>query len=254
MYPHTKKILEEIAGQFNCFYGKEPSLSELLTQIGDGRLTISNNVVAAHQLPFETCFNLKMKVRMDLRGTIAKITEIIAKHEGNITKTKVESNGIYANLQILFFLKDIDSLASTVEDLQKIKIKKLEQFNEDQEFSAIAAQIGNIEDKFLDSFKDKNLIVDIVCLVGLKLQIKNKVGVLSQVTNQVARERFLISSIEQELGCHVNEAFIKLFLCLQTNPKNTVLEQINKVKKLICILKKIPDVENTDYIGVDYFR
>ncbi len=103
----------------------------------------------------------------------------------------------------------------------------------------------------MENFQEKKLIYDMACVIGFQLIARDKVGLLAEIANQIAKARLLIYSVSEYVGEDIDEAIIKLFLYLRPTAESCIAEQINKIDNVIKALKKIDEIKNIDPLGVN---
>ncbi|MEM8719292.1 MAG: hypothetical protein AAGE84_08275 [Cyanobacteria bacterium P01_G01_bin.39] len=255
MYPETKRYLEQIALEYNCLYGNKPSISELLEQIRIGRLIVSKASVNLPNRLDSSTIGLRFEVPRYLNGTISVISKKIVEYQGDIIAVKLKSEDDLDILQILLFFPEKNNLGRLIAELESIHIKEVAHFNSNSELLSIASQFEFIGSRnrvnTLDNFLHKRMIFNLYCVMGLKIKIRNQVGLLAKITYQIAETRLLIHSISQNIGNNKHEDIIDLFLYLRPTEKFSIAKQIEKIDDLVKKLKRIEEVTEVQPLGVD---
>ena len=254
--PETKKCLEQIAREHGCLYGGKPHVGKLLAQIELGRLVINKAILNRNNVSDNSTIGFRIEVPRYLKGTIAIISKKIADHNGNITAVKTRSRNNLGILQVFLSFPPEYNLKNLITELESIKINELAPLNEKSELKSIAYQfeselVGRTSVISLDNFLEKKLIHDMACVIGFQLIARDKVGLLAEIANQIAKARLLIYSVSEYVGENIDEAIIKLFLYLRPTAESCIAEQIKKIDDLIKDLKKIDEVKDINPLGVD---
>lgn len=257
MYPETKIRIEQIAKEYDCLYGGNPSISELLIQIHSGRLVISKATNKLLSKQNNSSIAFRIEVPRYLAGSIAIVSQKIAEHEGNIASVKNRSRNSLGILEVFLSIPPESNLADLITELESIKVKQVAHLNEIKELQAIATEFefqlvgGRRRVTSLDDFLEKKLISNMACVIGFELIAKDEVGLLAKIANQIAQSKLLIYSISENIGEEMNEAVIKLFLYLRPSAESTIVEQIEKIDYVIKQLKTIEEVKSVARLGVD---
>ncbi|MDJ0662861.1 MAG: hypothetical protein QNJ42_25740 [Crocosphaera sp.] len=269
----TKKELERLAKIYNCFYKEKPSFSKLLSKIGSKELAIKpiNYGNKQDNLPL---LILSIICPFDVNGIVAKITEIIADNQGNIfaINAKHEANNL-GILKIYLSLEKYEQkrLAKLLTSIYNLNLQSIQDFNnfeklrDTNDFLKIHSKqnqrvaIKNEEDAIQEIYKQK-FVLNISCTFGIEIIVKNKSGILKFITEKIARNKFLISSLIQNFDKIKKEDIIKIFLEIKIpeNKSNKITDEIIKIEEITedlqsnkdrnCVIKvrrlDIDDIDN----------
>lgn len=259
MYPSTEIYMKQIAAKYNCIRGKEAKIGELLEQIERGKLEVKESVYVREDLVDRFSIGLEILVPKTLKGTMAVISERIAKEKGNIFRVKTRQNGTKGIIQFFLVLHRECNTKNLIDSLEQIKVKEIEQFYEESEFNLAIASL--IHDKIDDQsfsqkvqeFKYKSLISDITCAIGYELTIKNEVGVLAKVSRKITEAKLLISSVDECVGNNPEHAIMKLFVHIQATFQKKIYSRLIKIDDIFEELEKMPEIITVKRLGVNSF-
>jgi len=255
IYPHTEEYIRQIALDYDCKYGDKPSIARLLSKIEEGQLLINKATFNLKSFSDSSIIAFRIEVPRYLIGTISIISKKIADYKANIKAVKTKSRHNFGIVEFFLSLAPDIKLSSLIVDLKSIKIKQVAHLNDRSELKLIASDFQfagpRIKVNTVDNFLEKTLISDLVCVVGFRLIVKDEVGVLAKVANQIAQTKLLIYSISENIGNNLNEAIIKLYLYLRSESNITVTEQIDNLNLLLEQINKMTEVKDIEPLGVD---
>ena len=244
----SKETVEKIAEQYNCTYGGKGSISDLLNKIADGHLVVKRPTISERKISGNSLIKLKIKAQTDIRGTIYIISKSIAESDGNILDIKLIKEEEIGIFQLLISLEGDDNLIKLLNKLLVIRIEDIQDFNDEKDL-----ENKKIKRKFeyssLEKFKQQSLLIDIGCIIGLKIDIPNKKGILSEITKIIADEKALIESVSQDFDAQGENAVIRLFLLLKLE---TETETETEVKKISTIMSKIRKKFKVERLNAEY--
>ncbi len=231
----AKEAIEKIAEQYNCIYAGKGSISDLLNKIADGHLVVKRATISERTISGNSLIKLKIKAQTDIRGTIYRISQKIAVWNGNILDIKVTREEEFGIFHLLVSLEKDSDLINLLNALLEIKVEDIQAFN-DEKILENKRLTRKFEYSSLSKFKQQSLLIDVRCIIGLKIHIPNKKGILSQITQIIAEEKALIESVAQDFTAQEENAIIKLFLLLKLETETETKTEVEKINK---IMKKI---------------
>ena len=269
MSPQAKQVLENLASEYGCLYGGKPHISGLLAQIADGRLAIGKKTLSSPGSSYIPLLKLRVWLPVGLRGSFAQIAQRIAYFGGNIFKATVDSNVGQVIVNILFSMPDSTNLSDFLHALQQIKIKDVAPFNSSEEILAAISQTKallhhseelesnqktekpSVEARLAAQVTHRKLLLDISCTIGIRLVSKNQSGVLAKVVNKIAEQGFFLSLIQQKFNPDEQTDIIDLLLTLEPLIFSKISQEMEKIKTIEVILKKIPEIQDVWRLGMD---
>jgi predicted amino acid-binding ACT domain protein len=272
MSDETIAALNKLSIEHNCTYNNQPSISRLLSQIGNGTLTIQTTGIqkksSKSKLPL---LSLKIIAPFNLSGIIAVVSATISKHKGNIYSITAEAlDNSFGVLKILLSLEkgennpneisseEIESIIGLLKDLKQIKYSKIKGFNLESQLleahklllslnKAMDSGGGNTD--IIKHLEDLNLVLDCRCTVAVRILANNRVRTIADITQLVAEKQVFISKIEQKYNAERDKDIFYLFLEIRLN-RDTQTEQ-KEVSDIFNEIKTINDVEKIERLGID---
>ncbi len=264
MSEETQKKLENLAENYDCIYNGKPSLSLLFSKIGKEELIIQPKELEIRSVnlsdpivPKLDLLILTMNCPFNVNGIVAKVTEKIAEKEGNIFRINArhESDNLgILKLHLSLGKYEQKNLAKMLTSIYNITLEDIDKFNYFENLRAAddllrqhqASSITNIE-KATDVIREvlhRNVIINTSCIFGIEVTSKNKAGTLKKITEKIATNKILISSIVQNFNNLKEEDIVKVFLEIKIpenqlnllsllNKKKQPKKDIEKVKKTI---------------------
>lgn len=255
--PQVAKELMQIANRFQCMHGRKPSIKRLLNKIASGELWVTEDPLDRNRTGDSSTICFYITVPRYLKGTIAILSKEIAKYKGNIrrvetsttVKTLKEKVGDHLGiLHIFIHFEDEDNLSKLVSALMNIKAEEVKKLNEKEDIGKLVEVfrkhgelIGNNSEDRLENFLDLKIVRELKCIVGFRITVKDNIGVLAKITQQIASAKILIHSINQ--GKHRRDssfAVLEIFVYLKSLEATDSLEKISDLSKQI---DKISTVE-----------
>lgn len=263
--------LEQIAAHYECFRGENPHLQKLIRLIASGDLEVkkpSTAEISSRKLP-SNLIQLRIQVKANVNGILLKISDIIAKHNGDIylAKASEDSHIIFISLN----LSSSKNLVKLADDIKKVNFSDLIQFNSRKQKEKILSDFFPENFKLYDQFKETmitgkesktnkeillderlkyylgksnfHLIFDVSYTITLRLEIKHHRGTLFEILKKIADNQLSISSVEidsiykQESG-KKNSVYLRLNIDTETIQNE--VSTVNKIKELIDSL--VPDI------------
>ena len=238
----AKEAIEKIAKQYNCTYAGKGSISDLLNKIADGHLVVKRATISERTISGDSLIKLKIKAQTDIRGTIYIISKSIAECDGNILDIKVIREEEFGIFQLLISLDKDKKLIDLLSKLLLIKVGDIQDFNDER-----ILENKRLKRKFeyssLEKFKQQSLLINIRCIIGLKIDIPNKKGTLSEITKIIADEKALIESVSQDFDIQGDNAVIRLFLLLILETETETEIEVKKITKIMSRIGKKFKVE-----------
>ena len=204
----NKRRLEEIAKEFSCLYGGDPSITELLEAIALGELQVN-----APSIQKEDEDKNSITIKLDivapfyLAGVVYLITDVISKSKGNIIAINTQDDGkIEGVLQLLVQVKNSQHLLSILKSLDRVlldplTLKEFKYNNENRIREAIEAYDGReclkkynqeneckqkpVDRDIIELEPIRKLIIRSRCTVPIRVITLNKPGVVCEITKFV---------------------------------------------------------------------
>lgn len=244
----AKEAIEKIAEQYNCIYAGKGSISDLLNKIADGHLVVKKATISERTISGNSLIKLKIKAQTDIRGTIYIISKSIADCDGNILDIKLIREEELGVFQLLIFLEGDDNLIKLLKNLLTIKVEDIQDFN-DEKILENKRLKRKFEYSSLEKFKQQNLLIDIRCIIGIKIDVSNEKGILSDLTKIISKEKALIESVSQDFDYQGENAVIKLFLLLKLETETETEREVEKITK---IMNRIGKKFKVERLGAEY--
>ena len=267
----NKRRLEEIAKEFSCLYGGDPSITELLEAIALGELQVN-----APSIQKEDEDKNSITIKLDivapfyLAGVVYLITDVISKSKGNIIAINTQDDGkIEGVLQLLVQVKNSQHLLSILKSLDRVlldplTLKEFKYNNENRIREAIEAYDGReclkkynqeneckqkpVDRDIIELEPIRKLIIRSRCTVPIRVITLNKPGVVCEITKKIADNSIFISHMQQKIDSK-DIAFIDLYLFFHpTSSKEAEnsLENIKNIKEEIVKINNVIEVKNLD--------
>ena len=238
----AKEAIEKIAKYYNCTYGGKGSISDLLNKIADGHLVVKRATGLEKTISGNSLIKLKIKAQTDIRGTIYKISQKIADFGGNILDIKVTREEEFGIFNLLVSLEKDSDLIGLLNALLEIKIEDVQDFNSEKILEN-KRLTRKFEYSSLSKFKQQSLLIDVRCIIGLKIHIPNKRGILAQITQIIADKKVLIESVAQDFAAQEENAIVKLFLLLKLETEAETKTEVDKINEIMKEIGKKFEVE-----------
>lgn len=270
MSVETKKELKLLAEKYDCFYNEEASLSMLFAKVGRKELTIQPQELTIKPVSFNNYIDsnldllvLTMHCPFDVNGIAAKVTEKITINQGNIFR--INAKQIRNNLGILKIHLSLgkydefkEDLINLLVDINKITLSDIKKYNNSDKLQDTYKFLINKRDNIKDiKIDEQKIILDVSCIFGIEIVSKNKSGTLNFITDKIASNQVLISSIVQNFDDTKEEDIVKVFLEIKITDKQLSEEQqrkeiTNEIGKIQTIIQKLKfDTDGINIIEVN---
>jgi predicted regulator of amino acid metabolism with ACT domain len=267
--PEINQQIESIAKRYNCMYGDKPNLSELLQQIGDGRLNVvrqSLSAISPHPL-----IELEIEVLSDMNGILAEISGRIAKCRGNIYQAKADQHRFHRSIKVAVFIPDTTNLPRLIKDLREITFEDLQKFNthkqqlqvlktiapeEARPYEILSKREGEhkMEEFFRNvspDHKSRRMIVNISFVIGFQVTLDNQPGVLSALSHQISEKYISIRSISIITNPDQQSNLAEIYLGFNSETVAS-FDSIENIRKFIKGLKTLPFIRNVTQFSIAY--
>lgn len=263
--------LNSLSVKHNCTYNNQPSISRLLSQIGNGTLTIQATGIQKNnknQLPL---LSLQVIAPFNLSGVMAVVSSKIRDYRGNIYSIKAEAlDNDLGNLKILLSLnptkkatdeiskEEIKKIINLLNDLKNLKFSEIKEFNQDYQLIKAykllislnkALDTGLSTSEIFDYLNKQNLILECRCTIGIRILAKSRIGTMADITEVVAKKKVFISKIDHQYDGEQDDDIFCLYLEMRLNREPA--EEIQEVSEILNLICDIEDVKKIDRLGLD---
>jgi predicted regulator of amino acid metabolism with ACT domain len=259
----TEKELKLLAEKYDCFYNEDLSLSMLFAKIGRKELTIQPQELLIKPIGFDNYVDsdldlliLTMNCPFNVNGIVARVTEKIAEKEGNIFRINArhQSNNLgVLKLHLSLGKYEQENLVKMLDSIYNITLEDIRKFNYYEKLIAAddllrqhqLSNTTNIE-KATDAIREvlhRNVIINISCIFGIRVTSINKPGTLRKITEKIAVNKVLVSSIVQNFDNQNQKDVVRIFLEIKI-PENQ-LNLLNLLSKEKQSKKNIEKVKKT---------
>jgi prephenate dehydratase len=201
--------IEQIAKNYDCYYGEKASMSKFLAKIATGQLIIRESIPwQADREKNNYLIDLHVDLPSNLNGLIYEITKIFGKNNINICRAISRENNNYARFT-LSCPKNVD-MSNIFQEIKDIDLKKVFNLNDNNKIYEFIKKIDDSDKpiKREDELKDENtrnfivhkygnqkIIKEIYLLLRFKIEIDNKPNELKELLKEIVKKRISIVSI-----------------------------------------------------------
>lgn len=200
---NEKRIILQIAKNNGYVRSGKGSFSTFIKGIIYGEIDISSkrknqSKYYNNEINKYTVVGLRVSIVSGLRGVLYLISDAITNNKDldiNIVKVSIEDdlyNSSYTYLYFYISINNMSMIYSIVKSIRAIKLKDLRQFNSDDEIY-YQLKYKNI---ITDEIYEKPIASQVDCIFRMNIFVQDKAGIISRIAHIIAKERFLILSLD----------------------------------------------------------
>jgi uncharacterized protein with ACT and thioredoxin-like domain len=229
----TENELKLLAEQYNCIYDGKPSISRLLAEIGNKNLAIQPSQKEEDRLDSHSPLDsnswwlvLTMETPFYINGIVATVTQKIADAQGNIFKADAKQKKDNLGILKIYLSVSENRIVDLLDNLYEIQFEDINEFNNSEQFGKAYELLlslnkmpklepmanENVNEKIKTNLSKQRVILSIECNFGIELIAKNKRGTLAEITNKIASNGIMISSVQQKFNIIQEKDIFEFFL------------------------------------------
>lgn len=265
--PQNRIKLEQYARNFGCTHVKNRGVSQLLNKIAEGEIVLNRpsgfesakSIRESGLSAKNPIVELIVNFPCDLNGSIAKLSEKIAKSKGNIYAINAHENIEHSHINFEAGTRS----NKLYEELKQIKFSEVIAYNPDDKIKDfIRRTVGITDEEYQNSAirhfkiglcKNRPIIDSIRLMVCFRIETENKPSTLANISKNIAKRKITIRSVYQNINYDNDTGYIDLTIILDpiegtSEDSNSIYDEVEKIQRSIKNIENVTVVKQIDVL------